>query len=81
MAKAVSHNGATPRPAKQPLNHPWRRFKLTKVKSIIGTSWIDGRPLPDTLEFWILSAVRGRRGVVLSARKTRELAAKLNLLP
>lgn len=39
-----------------------------------------GDPIPNTLDEWVASAVRGKRGVVLDAAKTMELANRLALL-
>lgn len=67
-------NTAEPRP------HRWASYKPRKRSKWAGLNWMTGEPIPNTLDEWVASAVRGKRGVVLDAAKTMELANRLALL-
>lgn len=62
-------------------DHPWSAELPPKEKprAHAGIDWWTGEPLPNTLDYWVRSAVRGHRGVVLDATKTREVARLLGI--
>ena len=74
------HKSGVPNPA-EPAPHKWRSYKPRRPSKWSGLNGMTGEPLPNTLDYWVVSAVRGHRGVVLDAAKTRELAARLGMVP
>lgn len=79
LKQIAARHGAKLENLLTPVRRKARASGIRNDRKWAGIHWETGDPLPNTLDFWVRSAVRGKRGVVLDRAKTREVARLLGI--